>query len=339
MAAYYKKIKGKKYDGKLLKIADSSVKGKGDGRISLKDAKKILGTVKDSDAYSSVEKNTIRYIRDSYSFTPEADRWFRSEIRKWAATRGATKSPAKKSAKSVKKTAKKSAKKTAKKSVKKTTKKIVKKAPRKAVKKGAQKVARKSVKKAAPKTRVVKKAPRAVPSPSISREPSPPRSREDYEYEERMQPVKYSSGPAAKRKKSSYGYWLLGIIIAALVIGLYVSPQCGKQIKETIRCGEAKKTTTEEAVAPPATTPVTPEEAVQPEEPKSPEPEQATREVEGAYYHTVEPKEDLISISRKLLNDWSKWKDIYEANRDIITTPYVIHPGQRLRIPGLEGNK
>lgn len=331
MAAYYKKIKGKKYDGKLLKIADSSVKGRGDGRISLKDAKKVIGTVKDSDDYSAVEKNTIRYIRDNYSFTPEADQWFRSEIRKWAAKRGVTKSPAKKSAKSVKKSVKKSAKKSTKKSAKKTVKK--------AAKKGAKKAVRKTAKKAKPKTRVVKKAPRSVPPPSISRETAPPRPREDYEYEERMQPVKYSSGPAAKKKKSSYGYWLLGIIIAALVIGLYVSPQCGKQLKEAISCGEAKKATPEEAIQPRETMPVTPEEAVQPEEPKAPEPEQATREIEGAYYHTVEPKEDLISISRKLLNDWSKWRDIYEANRDIITTPYVIHPGQRLRIPGLEGGK
>ncbi|MBN2079719.1 MAG: LysM peptidoglycan-binding domain-containing protein [Spirochaetes bacterium] len=333
MAAYYKKIKGKKYDGKLLRIADSSVKGKGDGRISLKDAKKILGTVKDSNDYSVVEKNTMRYIRDSYSFTPEADRWFRSEIRKWAASKGVAKPASKKS---VKKAAKKTPKK---KIVKKAAKKSAKKSVKKVVKKAAKKGTAKKVKKAAPKSRAVKKAPRVAPRPSISREPSPPRSREDYEYEERMQPVKYSSGPAAKKKKSSYGYWILGILIAALVIGLYVSPQCGKQIKETIRCGEAKKATTGETIEPPKTTPVTQEEAVVPEEPKSPEPEKATREIEGAYYHTVEPKDDLISISRKLLNDWSKWRDIYEANRDIITTPYVIHPGQRLRIPGLEGNE
>ena len=45
MAVYYKKIKGKNYDGNLINMAEASVKGKGDGRISLKDAKKILGTV------------------------------------------------------------------------------------------------------------------------------------------------------------------------------------------------------------------------------------------------------------------------------------------------------
>ncbi|MBN2159483.1 MAG: hypothetical protein JW807_08815 [Spirochaetes bacterium] len=105
MATYYKKIKGKKYDGRLLKKADSSVKGRGDGRISLKDARGILAMVKDSDEYSAIEKNTIRYIRDNYAFTTDADRWFRTQIRKWAATKktGAKKSAAKPAKKGVKK--------------------------------------------------------------------------------------------------------------------------------------------------------------------------------------------------------------------------------------------
>jgi hypothetical protein len=87
MAAYYRKIKGKNYDKKLLNAADKSVKGQGDGRISLNDAKKILGMVKDATGYTDVEKRTMQYIRDKYDFTPESDRWFRTEIRKWAATK------------------------------------------------------------------------------------------------------------------------------------------------------------------------------------------------------------------------------------------------------------
>jgi hypothetical protein len=87
--AYYKKIKGRNYDGDLLKIADSVVKGRGDGRISLTDAKKILKTVKDSEDYTDVEKSTMQYIRDNYTFTAEANTWFRTEVRKWAATKGA----------------------------------------------------------------------------------------------------------------------------------------------------------------------------------------------------------------------------------------------------------
>ncbi len=88
--AYYKKIKGRNYDGDLLKIADSAVKGKGDGRISLTDARKILKTVKDGEDYTDVEKSTMQYIRDNYKFTAEANDWFRTEIRKWAARKGGT---------------------------------------------------------------------------------------------------------------------------------------------------------------------------------------------------------------------------------------------------------
>lgn len=85
---YYKKIKGKNYDGGILDIANKSVKGKSDGRISISDAKKILNTVKDGNDYTDLEKKTIQYVRDNYKFTPEADLFFRSEIRKWAAKKG-----------------------------------------------------------------------------------------------------------------------------------------------------------------------------------------------------------------------------------------------------------
>jgi hypothetical protein len=98
MATYYKRVKGKNYDGKLISKAERSVKGRGDGRISLNDAKALLKTVKDSSSYTDVEKATMRHIRDSYDFTPEADRWFRSQIRSWAATKAPARASVKKSA-------------------------------------------------------------------------------------------------------------------------------------------------------------------------------------------------------------------------------------------------
>lgn len=84
---YYKTINGKKYDGELIELADASVKGAGDGRISVSDAKKLYEAVIDGNVYSEVEKDTIEYIRDNYKWTDEADAWFRSEIRKWAASK------------------------------------------------------------------------------------------------------------------------------------------------------------------------------------------------------------------------------------------------------------
>lgn len=87
MATYYRRIKGKNYDKGLLDIADKSVSGKGDGRISTEDAKKLLNAVKDSNSYSDVEKKTMEYIRDKYQFTDAADSFFRTEIRKWTASK------------------------------------------------------------------------------------------------------------------------------------------------------------------------------------------------------------------------------------------------------------
>ncbi len=85
--AYYKTIDGKKYDGELLEFAEKAVAGVGDGRISVKDAEGLLKLVKDGDTYTDIEKATVAYIREKYKWTEEADAWFRTEIRKWAATK------------------------------------------------------------------------------------------------------------------------------------------------------------------------------------------------------------------------------------------------------------
>lgn len=84
---YYKTIDGKKYDGELLELAEKLTSGSGDGRISLDDAKKLLEEVKDGDSYTDTEKATMEYIRDNFKWTDAADEWFRTEIRKWAASK------------------------------------------------------------------------------------------------------------------------------------------------------------------------------------------------------------------------------------------------------------
>ena len=84
---YYRVIDGHKYDKRLLDAADDAVKGQGDGRISLADAKKLLPEVTDGGRYTDVEKATMEYVRDNYKWTKEADEWFRTELRKWAANK------------------------------------------------------------------------------------------------------------------------------------------------------------------------------------------------------------------------------------------------------------
>ena len=50
-------------------------------------------------------------------------------------------------------------------------------------------------------------------------------------------------------------------------------------------------------------------------------------------YHTVEKGESLSKISKKYYGDPMKYNKIFEANRNILDNPDVIHPGQELEIP------
>jgi len=49
----------------------------------------------------------------------------------------------------------------------------------------------------------------------------------------------------------------------------------------------------------------------------------------------VRPGDSLWAIAKRELGDGSRWREIYEANRDVIgPDPNVIQVGMTLRIPG-----
>lgn len=50
----------------------------------------------------------------------------------------------------------------------------------------------------------------------------------------------------------------------------------------------------------------------------------------GGNTYTVEPGDNLSKIGAKY---GITWKAIYDANRDILNNPDLIHPGQELKIP------
>ncbi len=83
--SYYKQIDGKRYKAKTIIMADKAVEGKGDGRISMEDAKMIFDTISDGHAYTQVEKDTMHYLRENYNWTESADELFRTKVRSWAA--------------------------------------------------------------------------------------------------------------------------------------------------------------------------------------------------------------------------------------------------------------
>lgn len=49
--------------------------------------------------------------------------------------------------------------------------------------------------------------------------------------------------------------------------------------------------------------------------------------------YTVQKGDSLSKIAQVQYGDGKKWKAIFEANRDQITNPDLIHPGQVLKIP------
>jgi nucleoid-associated protein YgaU len=75
------------------------------------------------------------------------------------------------------------------------------------------------------------------------------------------------------------------------------------------------------SAAPPAAAPV-----------PNPEPTTGTSGSEQSY--TVVAGDSLSKIAKRFYGDANKWPRIHEANRDQIKNPDLIHPGQKLRIPG-----
>jgi nucleoid-associated protein YgaU len=62
-------------------------------------------------------------------------------------------------------------------------------------------------------------------------------------------------------------------------------------------------------------------------------PKPAAPAAPGEQIYTVVAGDSLSKISKKLYGDANQWKRIFEANRDQIKNPDLIHPGQQLKIP------
>ena len=53
----------------------------------------------------------------------------------------------------------------------------------------------------------------------------------------------------------------------------------------------------------------------------------------GGRSYTVQSGDSLSKIAQHVYGDASKWRAIYEANRDTIQNPDLIHPGDVLHLP------
>jgi nucleoid-associated protein YgaU len=68
----------------------------------------------------------------------------------------------------------------------------------------------------------------------------------------------------------------------------------------------------------------------------SPAPEKASADASVMEYRVVKG-DSLSKIAERVYGDAQAWRRIYDANRDIIDDPDLIHPGQVLKVPKKEG--
>jgi OOP family OmpA-OmpF porin len=80
MPAYYKIIGGRRYDRKLLETAEQLTEGRGDGRISQKDAEIIWTSIQDGTGITATEKRTVQYLIDTFNWSDKAELWIREQL-------------------------------------------------------------------------------------------------------------------------------------------------------------------------------------------------------------------------------------------------------------------
>ncbi|NDK39495.1 LysM peptidoglycan-binding domain-containing protein [Pseudoxanthomonas gei] len=59
----------------------------------------------------------------------------------------------------------------------------------------------------------------------------------------------------------------------------------------------------------------------------------STEEVIGERTYTIEKGDTLSKIAKEQLGHASAWKQIFEANRDVLDDPDRIFPGQVIKLP------
>jgi nucleoid-associated protein YgaU len=49
--------------------------------------------------------------------------------------------------------------------------------------------------------------------------------------------------------------------------------------------------------------------------------------------YTIASGDSLSKIAKHFYGDANRWREIFEANRDVIKNPDLIYPGQTIKIP------
>lgn len=62
----------------------------------------------------------------------------------------------------------------------------------------------------------------------------------------------------------------------------------------------------------------------------------STEEIIGERTYTIEKGDTLSKIAKEQLGHASAWKQIFEANRDVLDDPDRIFPGQVIKLPAAD---
>jgi len=111
------------------------------------------------------------------------------------------------------------------------------------------------------------------------------------------------------------------IVVLAIAAGLFLTGCKKEAVKEGL-----EPVPQEMVVSEP------PQEAA-PEAVKPPAPQQPSATTVAPRIYVVQKGDTLYSIARKIYNDQTKWKAIYQANKDRISDPDVLKVGQKLILP------
>ena len=140
----------------------------------------------------------------------------------------------------------------------------------------------------------------------------------------------YRSAAAEPEKssvKKSEGMWirviLFSLFIAVLIFVIYIisSSRVAETIKRLTGAGIIKET--EQITQESSTVKEAGDNSVTEIEKKE----------QPVNNYIVQPGDSLVSISKHLYGTYEKWPEIYRINKDIISSPKLLYPGQKLKLP------
>eukprot|EP00419_Tripos_fusus_P001975 CAMPEP_0172675178 /NCGR_PEP_ID=MMETSP1074-20121228/13128_1 /TAXON_ID=2916 /ORGANISM="Ceratium fusus, Strain PA161109" /LENGTH=188 /DNA_ID=CAMNT_0013492625 /DNA_START=61 /DNA_END=627 /DNA_ORIENTATION=+ len=73
--SYYEKVDGLECDRAIVDACRTAIEGKGDGRVSLDDAKEVFAKVADGGKVTCTERWTMRYCLTEFNWTEPAADW------------------------------------------------------------------------------------------------------------------------------------------------------------------------------------------------------------------------------------------------------------------------